>query len=659
MPKLRNNKIFNLRKDVVDKRDFKFRSATLTESAILPISMNHTEKMSPVKNQGNLGSCVGFAVTAMKEWQERIEHEAEVEAGKRDNRKDPNWDLSEQWTYYMSKEIDPWPTEEGTSIRYAMRVLNKVGVPVEKAWPYNDAIQGDPKRWATMVARWSLIESYERVETLLDLKEALVDGPVPIGIPCFEEIFYVGPDGIVGYPAEPQYCYGGHAVCFTKDTLIPLLDGSEISLGELFENYKDKKFWVYSYDTENKRVVPGLAHSPRKTGTKQKILKVTLDNGEIIKCTENHPFMTRDGIYIEAKDLRENISLMPLYRRHNKYGYEEIYNVEQDEWNLTHHMSKNYIDYSQFDEKYVIHHNDFNKLNNDPSNLNLMSWNEHTMLHADCTENLIEYAKSEIGRKNSSECMKKNWKNPEFKEKMKIVHKNNGINVTQKRKDLGLPIGFQNMSKEKLQELGSKNGKLNHVFLNTIKSHKKSTETWNQKFDNDPEFKEKVQSTAVKNLSEYNSKLKSGEMILTDKQINARSLNAKKCTYKRWYQDKYSSFEEYIDIKYKQCANNHKVVKIEECGYEDVYDITVDKYHNFALSAGVFVHNCAVGYDDTTRLVKFKNSWSPYWGDNGYGYLPYQYIVDFLWDAWRAKDLSVTSKMLKGAKVLLERLTEE
>lgn len=40
--------------------------------------------------------------------------------------------------------------------------------------------------------------------------------------------------------------------------------------------------------------------------------------------------------------------------------------------------------------------------------------------------------------------------------------------------------------------------------------------------------------------------------------------------------------------------NNHKVMAIYKTGEkEDVYDLTVEKYHNFALDAGVFVHNCA------------------------------------------------------------------
>jgi len=37
---------------------------------------------------------------------------------------------------------------------------------------------------------------------------------------------------------------------------------------------------------------------------------------------------------------------------------------------------------------------------------------------------------------------------------------------------------------------------------------------------------------------------------------------------------------------------NHTVVSVEEAGYEDVYCISVEGTRNFALDAGVFVHNC-------------------------------------------------------------------
>jgi len=205
----------NYRRDPEDERDFLLTGGIknlLEAESKLPERVDHTPGMSPVKDQGQLGSCVGFAVAAMKEWQEKHEHEEEVAKGKRGRPK--VYDYSEAWLYWNSKKLDPWPNEEGTSIRYAMKVLQKIGVPTEKGWPYKSVGDvGKPKKWAGLVARWALIESYQRIDTLTGLKLALVNGPVPIGIPCFYEIFFVGSDGYVPYPADPDKIYGGHAVC--------------------------------------------------------------------------------------------------------------------------------------------------------------------------------------------------------------------------------------------------------------------------------------------------------------------------------------------------------------------------------------------------------------------------------------------------------------
>ena len=48
---------------------------------------------------------------------------------------------------------------------------------------------------------------------------------------------------------------------------------------------------------------------------------------------------------------------------------------------------------------------------------------------------------------------------------------------------------------------------------------------------------------------------------------------------------------------------------------------------------------CAVGYNDRRRHVKFKNSWSDKWGQNGYGFLPYVYINKYMMDAWSSVDI--------------------
>ncbi len=200
----------NLTKDVPDDRDFKL--STL-DAGTMPNFVDHTPKMSPVKNQGRLGSCVGFASAAMKEWQEQIEHEREVAEGKRDRRKKrglDSYDLSEAWIYWKCKEIDPWPDSEGTSIRCAMQVLHKNGVPCENAYPYSDKFKGKPKFWAKLIAKWGLIDSYWRCDGLNELRMGLLDGPVVIGVGVFEEFFN---SIIIPYPSNPDNVLGGHAIC--------------------------------------------------------------------------------------------------------------------------------------------------------------------------------------------------------------------------------------------------------------------------------------------------------------------------------------------------------------------------------------------------------------------------------------------------------------
>ncbi len=62
----------------------------------------------------------------------------------------------------------------------------------------------------------------------------------------------------------------------------------------------------------------------------------------------------------------------------------------------------------------------------------------------------------------------------------------------------------------------------------------------------------------------------------------------------------------------------------------------------------------AIGYDDTTQLIKCVNSFGRSWGDNGYAYLPYNYILNPLLtdDLWMISDFGLTlkNKILKRKK---------
>ena len=195
---------FNLIRDPADERDF--RLGSILGRPKIRRKLDWSRLMSPVKDQGTLGSCAAFATVAMKEYEEFRE------------RQKPNipnvYDFSEQWVYYMAKKIDDWPDQEGTSLKYTMKVLKDIGVPTEEAWPYNDAEIGEPLEWASMVAKWYVIDSYWRVQGLREILAALdKSGPFPIGIEVFSNIYSTTGDGIIPYPNPTSKSEGGHAVC--------------------------------------------------------------------------------------------------------------------------------------------------------------------------------------------------------------------------------------------------------------------------------------------------------------------------------------------------------------------------------------------------------------------------------------------------------------
>ncbi len=99
--------------------------------------------------------------------------------------------------------------------------------------------------------------------------------------------------------------------CLVGDTRIRLLNGTCPTIKELAEGVAGARFWVYSVDAEG-WVVPGQAHSARLTEAQAPVFKITLDSGETIRATSNHPFLLRNGTYRRVSDLIVGDSLMPL-----------------------------------------------------------------------------------------------------------------------------------------------------------------------------------------------------------------------------------------------------------------------------------------------------------------------------------------------------------
>jgi len=278
--------------------------------------------------------------------------------------------------------------------------------------------------------------------------------------------------------------------CFLGDTKIALLNGEDVPIKELVEKYGEKPFWVYSIDLE-RGLVPGKASNARLTKYVESYLAITLDNGEVVKCTEDHPFLLRTGIYRKAKELVVGDSLMPLYRYYNREEqsigeYEYIYDPIIDKMRKTHKMVK-------WHNTLLTHHIDRNSRNNEPDNLSFEDPTEHSRYHT-----LLLY------------------QDPTFKEKMSKIYNSNEYKLK--------------MAKS----------------ISTSEKHQ--------------QFVEK------------------------------------------------SRTDEYREMKRKEKLN-HKIINIvTHYGKEPVYDITVEEYHNFALSSGVFVHNSGKSLS-TSRMWTYAIYW--------------------------------------------------
>lgn len=428
-----------------------------------------------------------------------------------------------------------------------------------------------------------------------------VFGTVTLGI-NLPQAWMDAPDGGT-WDVTTTPIIGGHDVpCFTGDTKVSLLDGTERTFKELADGAAGERFWVYSCDAEG-NVVPGLAHSARMTRRDAELVKVTLDNGETIRCTLDHRFMLRDGTYREAGKLQSGDSLMPLYRKlgtKQMKGYERVYNPATKKWRFTHRVSAAAAHGGRYKGE-VVHHADFNKRNNAPDNLEVMSWDAHTRLHSENTESLRRYAQSEEGRTKSREVVARLWADPEWRAKMVKQLGENGRAACNRRSAEGRN-GFQTWTEEDHRRVANETDAAARN-LHTPEAQAKSGAARSKLYATDPEARQRMVERQTKAAAGASRQQRSG---LTDAQRAVRRENIKKAHAARMAKVK---------------PNNHKVVSVEPVGREDVYDMTVDGHHNFALSAGVFVHNC-IDYDQNgvwvatwggTRLITWAAMASKTW----------------------------------------------
>lgn len=183
-------------------------------------------------------------------------------------------------------------------------------------------------------------ESPPTITEFIDSKDWIGDmlGGDKMYPPIRQGLYEVYPNPFVSPYVE--ILLGGAIGCVVGDTRIPLLDGTNPTIKELAENNRNKWIYLYSYDIRTDDVTIGVAFNPHCSGKDVDTYEVTLDNGESIICTDNHPFLLRNKKYVRADKLNPGDSLMALYRRvtdTGKYsGYEEVLMPRKNKWVPTH-----------------------------------------------------------------------------------------------------------------------------------------------------------------------------------------------------------------------------------------------------------------------------------------------------------------------------------
>ena len=204
----------NYKKSPPDSRDYYINS--LKQVSTIPNSVDLSQWCSPVRDQGQVGSCTAFATSGLMEY---FYKKNTV------NSTDPNF--SEKFIYYTTRvNVEGWPANEdsGCYLRDSLKCVNKYGSALESEFPYllqgqteSDYSQSPPPSVYTdalqyKVSQYVTINSVNNQPGINTLKSLLSNGTAFVGgIVCYSN-FYDSVNGVIPVPSGSVI--GGHAILF-------------------------------------------------------------------------------------------------------------------------------------------------------------------------------------------------------------------------------------------------------------------------------------------------------------------------------------------------------------------------------------------------------------------------------------------------------------
>jgi intein/homing endonuclease len=215
-----------------------------------------------------------------------------------------------------------------------------------------------------------------------------------------EDFFFA--QGADGRGSKVETLPGG--ACLALNTKIKLLDGRDLELQSIIqEQAEGKENWVYSCDPFTGKFAPGKITWAGVTRKNTQVIKLTFDNGESVTVTPDHKFPIKGIGFIEAQNLCVGQSMIPHYTKrqplstnpNTKYSkeYEYLYQNDLQKWEATHRLVAKYLRGTQYEASMkhnpdhaenltTIHHLNFDRFNNSPSNLVWMGPKDHWAYHS-------------------------------------------------------------------------------------------------------------------------------------------------------------------------------------------------------------------------------------------------------------------------------------
>ena len=171
---------------------------------MLPSSVDLRKWDTPVKDQGDLGSCTAFMATGVIGFVRNV-------LGL------PPLDLSELFIYYNERlRLGTVGKDSGAGIGDAFSVLAAPGSCQASLWPYDVArfTEQPPFECFADAALDVAVQEFALDYTLDAIKSNLAEGfPVGFGFDVYESFKTIGADGIMPFPnTDSEDFLGGHAV---------------------------------------------------------------------------------------------------------------------------------------------------------------------------------------------------------------------------------------------------------------------------------------------------------------------------------------------------------------------------------------------------------------------------------------------------------------